>query len=328
MVAVALVGLNLAGAIAAAKNHHVRFSPKVRDTSHFSRTWTSIETEDGRGIKSARRSFVFQHLNGTIEVGRGYGSPRQELERIVLAPPPTTTLQVWSPLIASVLLTILVAVVPRPPSSLPRRSLDSTGDPLLLVRQWGPGPTPRWLIAVSALVGLNLLAALYRQPDPYDERIESPLRSTAELLAGTDGWVEIQPRGNPLVMEPDGFRGLLTSLGGGVVIKPDGSLISASSTDGRDRPVRNRDDRGRHLGTIVYQPDGGIVGYEGKPGEMQGAPHVIRPPLHSFLGMWWPVMASAAITLVAVGILSRQALRRPSEPVTQNECHAKDRPHP
>ena len=78
-------------------------------------------------------------------------------------------------------------------------------------------------------------------------------------------------------------------------------------------------DRSRVLGTIVYRPDGSIVGYEGRPGEMQAPPHVIRPPLRSFLEMWWPVVASASITTLVLGILWRQVWRQQNDLVTRNE---------
>ncbi len=252
-----------------------------------------------------------------IEIGRGHGTSRQEIKRIVLAPPPSTTLQIWFPLIASLLLTILVLVVPRGHTGRQRQGIDPTGNSFSLVRQRRLCPVARRLSAVLLLVVLNLVASLYRPaPDPYDDRLETPLRSAADLFVKPDGGIEPRPVGGTfLVMKPDGYLGLV-KFGGRLEVTADGTVISY---DEHGLRVCYGDDPIRFLGTIVYKPDGSIVGYEGKPGEMQAPPHVIRPPLRSFLEMWWPVMASASISLLVVGILWRQLRRQRADPVTENE---------
>ncbi len=277
MIAVALVGLNLAGAIAVAK-HHPSWTNRGRGSSPhpqvISRTWHSIVSKEGRGLQQSKSSFIFLRLNGTIEIGRGiYGSPREQIKRIVLAPTAPTTLQIWSPLIASVSVTILMVVAPRKRPGSQRGGIHSNGDslsPRWLRRLW---LVVRWLMIVMALVGLNLVATLYRPaPAPFDDLLESPIRSTADLLVKPNGGIEIQPHGNPLVMKPDGGAGRL-------VIKADGSADSQSPTGGHGPPAGYGDDPGRTLGTVVYKPDGSIVGHTGKPGEMRSRPHLIRAPM-------------------------------------------------
>ena len=165
---------------------------------------------------------------------------------------------------------------------------------------------------VMALVGLNLVAALYRPaPAPFDDLLESPIRSTADLLVKPNGGIEIQPHGNPLVMKPDGRAGRL-------VLKAHGSTDSQSPTGGHGPPAGYENDPSRTLGTVVYKQDGGIVGYTGKPGEMRSRPHLIRAPMRSFLEMLWPVIASASITVLVLVILWRQARGRRIDPVTGN----------
>jgi hypothetical protein len=313
MVAVALVGLNLAGGIATAKLHR-GWAKHTQGWSWWrwnegSKTWEDFLSQGGRGLKRFssepdENPYVYLYDDGMVEIGRGHGTPRQEITRIVRAPSTPTTLQLWSPLIASVLLTILVFVVPLTRPDLERHGAAPAGDPLSATQPRRLRLVGGWLVIVSALVGLNLAAARYRRaPDPYDDRLESPLRSTADIFVKPDGGVEPRPVGGSfLVVKPDGFHGV-KSFGGTLKSYADGTFVSY---DERGVRVGYEYDRSRTLGTIVYRPDGSIVGYGGRPGEMRAPPHVIRPPLRSFLEMWWPVVASASITLLVLGILWRQ----------------------
>jgi hypothetical protein len=243
----------------------------------------------------------------------------------VLPLPPAAALQIWSPLIASMLLTILVLVVPRGHSGRQRPGIGSTGNSLSPARPWRPWLGVKPLTIALALVGLNLVAALHRPaPDPYDDRLETLLRSSADVYVKPDGGVEPRPWGSFLVMKPDGYHGTVL-FGGGSGIAEDGSIYSYDDHGVR---IRYDGDRSRALGTIVYKPDGSIIGYEGKPGEMRPPAHVIRPPLRSFLEMWWPVMTSASITLLVLVILGRQVWQERSEPATENDCYAGHLPHP
>ena len=321
MIAVALVGLNLAGGIATA-NLHRGWVDHSRGWSWWrwdegSRTWSDIESKEGRGLKRGwsapeENEYIFAYNNQTIEIGLGYGTPRQVIKRIVLAPSTPTTLQICSPLIASVLLTILVLVVPQTRSGLQRCGAVPVGDLQSTVR---PRLVGRRLMIVSALVGLNLVAARHRRaPDPYDDRMETPIRSTADLLVKPDGAIVPRPVGGYfLVVKPDGFHGL-KNFGGKLKSYADGTIVAYDEHGVR---VSYEYDHGRTLGTIVYRPDGSIVGYEGRPGEMQGPSHVIRPPLRSFLEMWWPVVASASITLLALCWSAGLALQRLGRLATQ-----------
>jgi hypothetical protein len=341
MIAVALVGLNLGGGIATAKLHrgwanHTRgwsWGRWVRDMHNYE----DFLSKEGRGLKynglePDKNPYVFAYDNGTIEIGRGHDTPRQEIKRIVRAPATPTTLQIWSPMIASVLLTVLVLVVPLTRPGLQRRGAGPAGELQSAVRPRRLRLVGRRLMIVSALVGLNLVAARYRRaPDPYDDRLESPLRSTAVIFVKPVGDIEPRPLGGAcLVIKPDGFHGYVSFrgrlaatdngtavFGAWVAVTTYGTFVSYD--DERGRRVRHRDDRIRVLGTIDYKPDGSIVGYEGKPGEMRAPPHVIRPPLQSFLEMWWPIMASASITMLVLGILWRQFRRQQNDLVMQNE---------
>ena len=316
MIAVALVGINIAGAIATAK-HYPSQSNSGRGSSDrprrqsISKSTAFIISKEGRGW-SRGSSFIFSRADGTIEIGRRrYGTRRTDIKRIVLPPPPPTLLQIWSPLIASILVTILVLVVACERPALQHRSVHSNGAAPTLVRLQRLWLAARWLIIVMALVGLNLVAALYRPPpDPYDDQLESPIRSSADLLVKPDGGIEIQPLGGErLVMKPDGgyeYR----AFAGRIVIKADGRAVSQPPPDGDVAPPDYGDYRGCILGTIVYKPNGSIVGYEGKPGQMLHPTHLIRPPTRSFLEMWWPVIASASITILVLGIMWRHVRRQ------------------
>jgi len=326
MIAVALVSLNLAGGIATAKlrrgwANHTRGWSWWR-WNEGSKSWLEIVSKEGQGLKRGwddpeKDEYIFAYDNQTIEIGWGHGTPRQAIKRIVRAPSTPTTLQICSPLIASVLLTVLVLVVPQTRPILQRPVAAPAGDLHSDVRPRRLRLVLRPLIIVLALFGLNLVAARYRRaPDPYDDRMETPVRSTADLFVKPDGTVEPRPVGGHfLVVKPDGFHGV-KSFGGRLITYADGTAVSYDEHGVR---IGYEYDRSRALGTIVYRPDGSIVGYEGRPGEMRAPPHVIRPPLRSFLEMWWPAMAGASITLLVLGILWRQLRRQRADPVTRNE---------
>lgn len=333
MIAVALVGLNLGGGIVTAKLHH-GWANRCRGWSWLrwnegSRTWEDILVKEGACLKDCllepeKANYIFNYNNEMIEIGRGYGTPQKAIRRIVFGHPPATMFQIWSPLISSVLLTILVLVVPRGHPGRQRRVIDPAGDSLSPVQPRRSRLVARRLSAVLLLVGLNVMAALYRRvPDPYDDRLETLLRSTADVFVKADGGIEPRPWGSFLVIKPDGYHGGVV-FGGRREITLDGTVFSYDDHGVR---VRYVDDRSRALGTILYKPDGSIVGYEGKPGEMRAPPHVIRPPLRSSLEMSWPVMASASITLLVLCILWRQVWGKRADPVMQNECDAEHLPH-
>ncbi len=102
MIAVALVGLNLAGAIATAKLHHGRLNLPGRGWSWLrwnqgSYTWEEVPSKEGHGLKHSslydpdKASYIFSYYNGMIEIGRGHGTPQKVIRRIVLAPRPDHT---------------------------------------------------------------------------------------------------------------------------------------------------------------------------------------------------------------------------------------------
>lgn len=312
MIAVALIGLNLAGAMATAK-HYPKWSRQGRESSarphpQVFKNWGVILTKEGRGLTQGR-SFIFSYHSGKTEIGRGrYGTGRQRIERIVLRPPPPNILQIWSPLVASTSLTILVLVVPWERRALSRWAAQPDGTVPSPARRPCLWAAVKWLMIFAALAGLNLAAALYRgTPDPPDDELDSPIQSSADLLIKPDGAIEIRPLGKHMMMKPDG-RYESRAFSGRLVVKADGRAESRPPLDGWALPA-GYGVGGRILGTIVYRPDGSVVGYEGEPLRMQSRPHLIRPPMRSFIEMWWPVLVSASITAF-VTIVSWRRIRR------------------
>jgi hypothetical protein len=68
--------------------------------------------------------------------------------------------------------------------------------------------------------------------------------------------------------------------------------------------------RGRWEGTVVSKTDGTVIAYKCSPGEFTN-PSEIRPPARSLLQIWFPVIASVAITLWVIT----------NRPVSGNEAH-------
>jgi hypothetical protein len=282
IIAVALVGLNLAGGIATS-----RYYPRQPNVM------------EGWGY-SPFRSF---YGDGTVEIGRrDNGSPGRTIERVVLRPFLPTTLQIWTPLIGSVCTTVLVLVVRGW-----RRRADSIGSapsPARLPRlQLGA----RWLLIVMALFGLNLAAASVFRPLPRrdDQPLDHYLRHSGKLLAKGDGIIEFRPSGGTGMIKPDGTYEL-QPLPPVPLVKSNRDADHGRSSDAQVPSPSYYDDTGRILGTVRYKPDGSIIGYEGTPGQIQGRSHVIRPPIRPFLQMWWPVIGSASITLLILGLLWRE----------------------
>ncbi|QEH36419.1 hypothetical protein OJF2_49830 [Aquisphaera giovannonii] len=233
MIAVAMVGVNLAGGSATARLHR-GWENHSRGWSWWrwnegSKRWMDIVTEEGRGLRHLEdpdtAPYVFCYDNGLIEVGGGYGTPRREVKRLVCGPTPPT-LRIWSPLIASFLVTLLLVAVPLESSGMRRRG-DAGGGRSLATRPWRWRIAGRRLLIATALAGLNLVAATYpRAPDPYDDRLETPMRSTADLFVKPDGGIEPRPVGGHfLVVKPDGFHGV-EHFGGRIEPQMDGSYVS------------------------------------------------------------------------------------------------------
>ncbi|MBX6314881.1 MAG: hypothetical protein IRY99_18485 [Isosphaeraceae bacterium] len=91
MIMVALVGLNLAGAIATSK-----YYPRP--------PYLSVGYGNGRG-------FIYYKADGTILQGSGNAETGYRLTRVIRRPPRPSLLQIWSPVLASVAITLGVLVV-------------------------------------------------------------------------------------------------------------------------------------------------------------------------------------------------------------------------
>jgi hypothetical protein len=280
IISVALVALNLAGVIGKSK-----YYPKP----HF---------DEGVGWGDGR-IMVQNGTNGDMYLSSGHFSTGFRLERVLRVPPPPTRLQTWSPVIASVSVTLLVLAL----FSLPRRWLLCC---ISRVRSDQVRQFVRlrvvllWLTIAFASIGLNFAAILYRG-------VEDP----AERWLAQHSFLQ----GN-LILKWDGTTGRLHSdekwkkvYRGVRAISPTESFAEVESggespalSESQFLPGSGAQHRDAHIGTIEYRIDGGIVAYEGPPGEALSRPYVIRPPLRSFLEMRWPIFSSALITLLALCI--------------------------
>jgi hypothetical protein len=213
-----------------------------------------------------------------------------------------TPVQIWSPVIASASITLLVVFVPFERSASRRRSALSNvgGHPdTQLARVWF---AVRWATIVAALIGANLAGAVYRPLlDPREPRPPDHLYF--------DGSTVRDEAGNFLFKHGDGrlfFR------------NADGSHERPATLNDFPLPLHRGGRHSRILDTIAYKSDGSLVVYEGNPGIIERIltwPRVIEPPVRSLPEMWWPVVGSASITLLALDVLVRQARRQRNSPV-------------
>ena len=58
--------------------------------------------------------------------------------------------------------------------------------------------------------------------------------------------------------------------------------------------------------TIDFRADGSVVGFAGRPGKELSPPRIIRPSTFSFLEMHWPLIASAATTVLVLVMAFRR----------------------
>ncbi|MFI5456064.1 MAG: hypothetical protein ACHRXM_11500 [Isosphaerales bacterium] len=287
IIAIALFGLNLAGAIA---------------------TWRCIPKEQTPqvGIGPRFGPSYDEDADGNMRSDLGKLRTGERLVHVVKRRRPPTLVEIWSPVIASTSITLLVLLIPfgrsasrdrSPPSNLGGRP------PPRLARVWFAA---RRATIAAALIGLNLAGAVYRPLlDPSEQRPADHVYF--------DGSLFLDKAGNFLFNRGDGkllFR------------NADGSHERPATLEDFPLPLHHGDGRNRILDTIVYKSDGSIVDYEGNPGMMEPMltwPRVIQPPTRSLLEMWWPAVASASITLMVLDVLWRQARRQRTDPDTEIE---------
>jgi hypothetical protein len=229
------------------------------------------------------------------------GTP-ERLRRVLIEPARLTPPQVWCPIIASLSITLLVFV------ALPLRSTPND-----LAGSQKPGwkarpkltrvaAAARWTAFTLALLALNAAATIYRPCSAPNEA--EPARQYLKgglYLLFADGSFAFERPWRDLVFAP--YRD----------IDPQepfrGPLLPGNHPYNHDLNVR----------TIVLEPDGSILGYEGKPGQMTSQPLVLRRPLRSTFEMRWPIVGSATITVLILGQLWRHARRRRTVPAAETE---------
>lgn len=210
--------------------------------------------------------------DGAIHLAVARMKTGEALERVIWPVPRPSLLQISSPVIASLSVTLLVLAAPRTrlaPRDQPAPEAAGPSERPSPTR-WGVG---LWVTIAAALIGLNLAGAAYQ-----------PLPESADEWEKPRLWLSYYADTNNLR-------------------KPSYSLEQGQLTivwsDGRATRLEPGDAEGHILETIVCKPDGAIVYYEGNPGLLRRLftwPQVMREPSRSMLEMWWPVLAAALVT--------------------------------
>jgi hypothetical protein len=258
LIATALVGLNLAGAIATSK-------------------YSSYFPESHPVGNGGDQGVVMYGSDCSISVRLWNPRTGYQLVRVVRRLWAPTFLQIWSPVIGATSFTFLVLAVLWSSLGSRQGTVPTNADgapPTRWTRVWFG---VRCATFVISLTGLNVAGAVYPQ-----------LPERGELMVDTR-YVSSRTRVK-------------------YVLEADGTPFNQYSREGIDHEDLG-DDRPRGMmSTIVYQTDGSIVSYEGKPGETRSRPNLLRPPRRSILVMWSPVIASATIPiLILVEAVRRQA---------------------
>jgi hypothetical protein len=268
MVAVALVALNLAGAIAVSKTRPREFV--VEPHASFGRTWVRDFPED------ALRCFFMQH-GRTMEVKRALQEPANE-----------TLLQTSSPVIASSSITLLVLGLSLSNPLARLGGATSKVDETSSTRPSAWRQVMCWALIAIALLGLNFAATCYLPPlEPSEADLARHYFQGGFYLIKAGGGFGLQrPSSEHLIFSSSRVPG------------PDQTLSPLG--------VRNAESHGIKVATVVLRTDGSILGYDGRPGDVTSRSIVLRRPLRSLPKMWWPLIASTSITaLVAVVLLHR-----------------------
>ncbi len=252
-----LAWLNVVGAIESQDRHLRDYLSRVRTIERWK--WQPAAWNDVTG-------------ETLFEIGRL--GPGVGLRRMMVLPQPLSLLETWSPLIAAVSLSILVI---RLRLGRPIGGLSST-EPGRADHRWS-----EWLVIGAALVGLNVAAACFDTfPRPGSEEPFPPKFLDASTVPDEDG---------SLVVEDSSYH-LIRRLPGSTEVRPVAMADYAAPRHQFDARLRIKD-------TVIYNSDGSVVAYPGKAGFLErliSRPLVLHPATRSFLGVWWPVLASASIS--------------------------------
>ena len=287
LILVAVVGLNLAGAIISCGNLQ-KLNPALVD--------------DGLHVRPPQETDA--DGNTVFDLGK-LDTGERLVRRVQRLPPQLATLEIWSPVVACVSITVLVLAAPIALSRSRHGSELTTVD--------GPGCArlpSHWLAILRAtiavaLVGLNIAGAASRQiMDPTEQR-QARFQRFDQLTFF------------------DGRGGFFFTRHDGRLVKREIDYKTARPAKLSDFPLAAREGNSKDCvaETIVCQPDGSIVAYDGSPGllgRILTQPRVLQPSARSFLETSWPVVCSTSITLLVFGILWRQARRQRSERVTES----------
>ncbi len=282
MIAVALVALNLGAAIAVSKTHPREPFVATRDSAHF----------QGPHF----RDFFLDALTCRLDEHQPPGAVFQEVDRVVQDPLPETLPQIWSPVIASASVTLLVLGLAMSSRSPLRGSAKSRVAEAPAEGPCGWWQVTGWLTIAIALIGLNFAAAVHRPPwDPSSAELAldylKSWRASGVFLIKADGRFEYLGRHNDLIF---------TRSRDAVPPEPDYFSFSAACRSELD-VIK--------VTTIVDKDDGSVLAYGGQLGEVTSNPIVLRHPLRSSLEMWWALIASTSITVLVAVVLWRRAWR-------------------
>ena len=272
MLAVMLVGLNLAGALATFSYYPTQqlglgeknnlSAPTIGHTDEHGLTYTYRERRSERPgwrMSDPRR-----------------GWRMTELRRI---PVPPTLLQIWSPIMASFSISLLIVLVPIGRTGLRRRAAATDHDRSGGSEQWSRRLIATRVIAVVlALIVFNVAGAgSGPRPEPSYIPLQYP-----EFFGGTPRMLVIRMEGTTVERRPldaSDWLGRLASLG----LEP-----GALDDDGYDLEEA----------TIEYRHDTSIVSYGGTPERKLSRPNLISPPSRTFLERWWTLVGTSLVTVV------------------------------
>ena len=276
MVVVVLVALNLGAAIAVSKTHPRERVLATRDAAHL----------QGPRIKD----YFLYGLTCRFLEFMPPGATSPEVDRVVQDPLPETLPQIWSPVIASASVTLLVlglslsSPLTRRGCAKSRVAESPTAEP------WGWWQVTRWATIAIALVGLIFAAVVHRPPwEPSgSELAREYFKRSGVYLIKSDGDFEYLRRHWALIFTRSRYA-----------VPPDYYFVSLPAAGDSEGDMIK-------VTTIEDKDDGSVLAYGGRPGEVRSNPIVLRRPLRSPLEMWWPLIASTSITgLVAIVLWRR-----------------------